>query len=519
MLNNEIIFILLGLLFGSIIGMAVKTIIDARSVTNAKKTSQKILDNAKADTDKNRRESIIDLKQEIHTLKSDADKDIKARFKVVTESEDRLSKREERLDARVTNLDKRESMLNNKEHQIESKKSELDNKNSKMQELLGQEELKLVEISKMSTDEARVLIMSRVEDNMTVEIATYIKEAEAEARTIADKKSKTLLANAIMQYANDATSEKTVSVIALPNDEMKGRIIGREGRNIRAIESLTGVDLIIDDTPEAVVLSSFDPVRREIARKTLQTLVSDGRIHPGRIEEIVEKSRKEVDVEIREAGEEAVFTTGIGKVHPDLVKLLGRLKYRTSYGQNVLKHSIETAFFTGKLAAEIGDNELLARRAGLLHDIGKAVDHEIEGSHIDIGVDLAKRYKEKPEVINAIASHHGDTDANCVIAVLVAASDKLSAARPGARSESLDNYLKRLQQLEEISNAFEGVEKSFAIQAGREIRVIVKPEKVDDLNTYKIAREIKEQIEEKMSYPGTIKVTVVRETRAVDVAK
>ena len=371
----------------------------------------------------------------------------------------------------------------------------------------------------MSTDEARLLIMSRVEDNMTVEIATYIKEAEAEARTIADKKSKTLLANAIMQYANDATSEKTVSVIALPNDEMKGRIIGREGRNIRAIESLTGVDLIIDDTPEAVVLSSFDPVRREIARKTLQTLVSDGRIHPGRIEEIVEKSRKEVDVEIREAGEEAVFTTGIGKVHPDVVKLLGRLKYRTSYGQNVLKHSIETAFFTGKLAAEIGDNELLARRAGLLHDIGKAVDHEIEGSHIDIGVDLAKRYKEKPEVINAIASHHGDTDANCVIAVLVAASDKLSAARPGARSESLDNYLKRLQQLEEISNAFEGVEKSFAIQAGREIRVIVKPEKVDDLNTYKIAREIKEQIEEKMSYPGTIKVTVVRETRAVDVAK
>ncbi|QVK19992.1 ribonuclease Y [Mycoplasmatota bacterium] len=518
-MDYDIIFILLGLLFGSIIGIVTKSIIDARSINNAKKTSQKILDTAKREADKNRRESIIELKQEIHTLKVDADRDIKARFKVLTESENRLSKREERLDARVTNLDKRESMLNNKEHQIESKKSELDEKNSKMQAILLREEEKLVEISKMSTEQARVLIMNKVENKMSLEIAAYIKEAETEAKRTADKKSQTLLANAIMQYANDATSEKTVSVITLPNDEMKGRIIGREGRNIRTIESLTGVDLIIDDTPEAVVLSSFDPIRREIARKTLQTLVADGRIHPGRIEEIVEKSRKEVDSEIREAGEEAVFTTGIGKVHPDLIKLIGRLKFRTSYGQNVLKHSIETAFFTGKLAAELGENEILARRAGLLHDIGKAIDHEIEGSHIEIGTDLAKRYKEKPEVINSIASHHGDTEPTSVIAVLVAASDKLSAARPGARSESLENYLKRLQQLEEISNDFDGVEKSFAIQAGREIRVIVKPEKIDDLKTYKIARDIKEQIEEKMSYPGTIKVTVVRETRAVDIAK
>jgi len=518
-MSEQLIYILLGLLFGSIFGIVAKSIIDIKNVNNAKKTALKILEDAKNEADKNRRESIIELKQEIHALKMEADRDIKERSKVISDTENRLSKREERLDDRVVNLDKREQMLNNKEHQIESKKVELDEKNSKMKDLLEQEEKRLIEISQMSVEQARELIMSKVESNMSKEIAAYIKDAEAEARSVADKKAKDLLAGAIMQYSNDATSEKTVSVVALPNDEMKGRIIGREGRNIRTIESLTGVDLIIDDTPEAVVLSSFDPVRREIAKRTLDTLVADGRIHPGRIEEIVEKSRKEVDVEIREAGEEAVFTTGIGKIHPDLVKLLGRLKYRTSYGQNVLKHSIETAFFTGKLAVELGENELLARRAGLLHDIGKAVDHEIEGSHIDIGIDLAKRYKEHEVVVNSIASHHGDVEATSVISVLVAASDRLSAARPGARSESLENYLKRLEQLEEISNNFEGVDKSFAIQAGREIRVIVKPDKIDDVETFKIAREIKEQIEEKMSYPGTIKVTVVRETRAIDVAK
>ncbi|MFA7055755.1 MAG: ribonuclease Y, partial [Acholeplasmataceae bacterium] len=390
---------------------------------------------------------------------------------------------------------------------------------SKAEEVLKQQEVKLMEISGLSIDEARGIIMTRVRENLSDEIATYIRDEEERAKNEVQNRSKQLLALAIQKYASETTTERTVSVVDLPNDDMKGRIIGREGRNIRTIEALTGVDLIIDDTPEAVVLSGFDPVRREIAKRALTTLVSDGRIHPGRIEEVVEKARVEVDMFIREAGEDAVFTVGIGRIHPDLVKLLGRLSFRTSYGQNVLKHSIETAFLAGKLAAEIGEDEMLARRAGLLHDIGKAVDHEIEGGHVEIGVNLVNRYKEPKEVVDAIASHHGDKDAESIIAVLVAAADALSAARPGARSESMENYIKRLEQLETISNEIPGVEKSFAIQAGREIRVIVKADQIDDLSTFKVAREIKEQIEEKMTYPGTIKVTVIRETRATDIAK
>jgi ribonuclease Y len=423
------------------------------------------------------------------------------------------------MNRRTLHLDKREEALGLREEKLDEKRDQLEQLNSKAEEVLKEQEEKLMEISGLSVEQASEIIMTRVKDSMSDEIANYIKDEEERARNEVVSRSKNLLALAIQKYASETTTERTVSVVDLPNDEMKGRIIGREGRNIRTIEALTGVDLIIDDTPEAVVLSGFDPVRREIAKRALQTLVSDGRIHPGRIEEVVEKARVEVDMFIREAGEDAVFKVGIGRIHPDLVKLLGRLSFRTSYGQNVLKHSIEAAFLAGKLAVEIGEDEMLARRAGLLHDIGKAVDHEVEGGHVEIGVNIVNRYKEPKEVVDAIASHHGDKEPESVIAVLVAAADTLSAARPGARSESMENYIKRLEQLEQISNEIPGVEKSFAIQAGREVRVIVKADQIDDLSTFKVARQIKEQIEEKMTYPGTIKVTVIRETRATDIAK
>lgn len=490
-----------------------------KSLRISRETADKIVEDGKKEAEKAKRESVLEAKQEIYALRKEFDNDVRERRQVVVTLENKVSQREDTLNRRAVHLDKREETLSLREEKLDERKEQLEQLNSKVEDVLKQQETKLMEIASLSTEEAKEIIMARVRESLSDEIATYIKEEEEQAKNEVQSRSKQLLALAMQKYASETTSERTVSVVDLPNDEMKGRIIGREGRNIRTIEALTGVDLIIDDTPEAVVLSGFDPIRREIAKRALTTLVSDGRIHPGRIEEVVEKARVEVDMFIRQAGEDAVFTTSIGRLHPDLTKLLGRLSFRTSYGQNVLKHSIETAFLAAKLAAEIGEDETLARRAGLLHDIGKAVDHEVEGGHVEIGVNIVSKYKEPKEVIDAIASHHGDKEPESIIAVLVAAADALSAARPGARSESMENYIKRLEQLETISNDIAGVEKSFAIQAGREIRVIVKPEQIDDLSTFKVARQIKEQIEEKMTYPGTIKVTVIRETRATDIAK
>lgn len=501
------------------LGVLIGLYILSTNLKKAGKTASKIIDEAKKAAEENRKQALLDTKQEIYRLKQENDKDIKERKKEVQDLENKLTQRELRLDNRSANLDRREESLNQKERLIDDRKLEIEKQYSKVEEIIQEQERKLIEISSISVEKAREIILSRVEEEISLEIASYIKDQEEKAKNEVTRKAQSLLANAIQQYANETVNEKTVSVVALPNDEMKGRIIGREGRNIRAIEACTGVDIIIDDTPEAVVLSCFDPIRREIARRTMEALVADGRIQPPRIEELVAKFKKELDNEIRETGEKAVFDTGIGKIHPELVKLIGRLKYRTSYGQNALTHSLEVAFLAGKLAAEIGENEILARRAGLLHDIGKAADHEMEGSHVDIGLELANRFREKPEVIDAIGSHHGDKEAQFVISHLVAAADTLSAARPGARSESLDNYLKRLTQLEEICNEFKGVDKSYALQAGREIRVLVKPEEINDVEAYKLARDMRMKIENNINYPGTIKVVVIRETRVQEIAK
>lgn len=495
-----------------------KFIVD-NNLKKANKTAEVIIDTAKENAEKIKKEKINEAKREIGQLKHEADVEIRERKRSVQEQENKINQRETRLDNRSDSLDKREDLLAVKEKKLEDRHADIEKQYSKADAIVQEQEKKLVEIANLSQEKARDIILERVENDMSMEIASYIKEEEEKAKSEASRKAKNLLVGAIQQYSSETVYETTVSVVALPNDEMKGRIIGREGRNIRAIEAATGVDIIIDDTPEAVVLSCFDPVRREIARRTMETLVQDGRIQPPRIEELVTKYKKELDTELREAGEKAVFETGIGKIHPELVKLIGRLKYRTSYGQNVLKHSMEVAFLAGKLAAELGENEIIARRAGLLHDIGKSIDAETEGSHVDIGLDIANRYREKPEVIDAIGSHHGDREATTLIAPLVAAADTLSAGRPGARSESLDNYIKRLTQLEEICNEFKGVEKAYALQAGREIRVLVKPDEISDVEAYKVARDMRLKIENDVQYPGTIKVVVIRELRVNEVAK
>lgn len=516
---NQVLFSILLVLTGLFVGIIIMFLIHYFKGTQAASKAEKLIENAKKEADQFKRDTVLEAKEEAHKIKVDLEKEIKEKKGDLKESEDRLLQRENNMDRRDQTLQNRERMLEEKENNIIDQQKELQKEQVKIEELKKQQIDLLESIAGYSKEQARNLVLQRVEEMMSLEIAGYIKDRESEAKLEADKKSKELLVSCMQKYAGDVANEQTVTVVTLPNDEMKGRIIGREGRNIRTIEAVTGVDLIIDDTPEALVLSSFDPLRREIARVTIESLIKDGRIHPTRIEELYDKVSKEMSVKVREIGASAIFELGITKMDPELVERIGKLHFRTSYGQNALQHSIEVAHITGLLAAEMGENVTLAKRAGLLHDIGKAIDHELEGSHVTIGSDIAKKYKESDIVINAIESHHGDTEATSIISVLVAIADTLSASRPGARNDSLENYIKRLQELENIANSMNGVEKTFAVQAGREIRVIVKPEEIDDMGSYKIARDIKNKIESEMQYPGTIKVTVIRETRATEEAK
>ncbi|NGZ75437.1 ribonuclease Y [Saccharibacillus alkalitolerans] len=500
------------LFLGFVIGYFIRKSLAEAKISSAEQAAEQIVQNAKKDAEALKKETVLEAKDEVHRIRTEAEKDIRERRNENQRLERRLLQKEESLDKKLESLERKEEQVANKEKRIEETKQQIER-------TLAQQLAELERISNLTTEDARSIILSSVEQETRHEAAQMMKDIEMQAKEEADRKAREIISLSIQRCAADHVAETTVSVVALPNEEMKGRIIGREGRNIRALETLTGIDLIIDDTPEAVILSGFDPIRREIARTALEKLVADGRIHPARIEEMVEKSRKEVDERIREYGEQATFEVGAHGLHPDLIKILGRLRFRTSYGQNVLKHSMEVAYLAGLMAGELGQDVTLARRAGLLHDIGKALDHEVEGSHVEIGVELAKKYKEHPVVINSIASHHGDTEATSIIAMLVGAADALSAARPGARRETLETYIRRLEKLEEISESFEGVEKSFAIQAGREVRVMVQPDRIGDAESFKLARDITKKIENELDYPGHIKVTVIRETRAVEYAK
>nr|WP_240986876.1 ribonuclease Y [Acididesulfobacillus acetoxydans] len=508
----SIVLLLVGLVLGVAAGWFMRKVTAEKAIGSAEEEAKRIVGIAQTEAEAKKREAVVAAKEETMHMHNEVEKEIRERRNELQRLERRLLQKEETLDRKMESLERKEDNMHRKEAEVDHQREELSH-------LVAKEQTELERISGLTSDEAKEILLHSVEEEVRYESAIMIKDIESKAKEEAEKRAKNIIALAIQRCAADHVAETTVSVVALPNDEMKGRIIGREGRNIRTLETLTGIDLIIDDTPEAVILSGFDPIRREVARVALEKLIIDGRIHPARIEEMVEKAQKEVEQRIREEGEQATFDTGVHGLHPELVRMLGRQKFRTSYGQNVLKHSVEVAYLAGLMAAELGVDVQLAKRAGLLHDIGKAVDHDTEGTHVQIGVEVAKKYKESWEVIHAIEAHHGDVEPKTVVAVLVAAADAVSAARPGARRETLEAYIKRLEKLEEIAETFEGVEKSYAIQAGREIRIIVKPDKIDDVLAPKIAREISKRIEEELEYPGQIKVVVIRETRAVDYAK